>query len=153
VQGDLVPRDAAEPQPERAAGGVVAPRRPGGGEEGLLDDVGDVGRARPAGARDRLPDRLGVGVVERPPGLRQALPETPGDLVFLGELLTACADAVREEAGGSPEPGTARAISPQGLERACGAIETANRALVAYSPPEAVLLSLFFAFGGLPHGR
>jgi hypothetical protein len=73
--------------------------------------------------------------------------------VFLGELLTACADAVRDEAGGRPELGTARAISPQGLERACGAIETANRALVAYSPPEAVLLSLFFAFGGLPHGQ
>ena len=73
--------------------------------------------------------------------------------VFLGELLTACADAVRDEAGGSPEPGRARAISSQGLERACGAIETANRALLAYSPPEAVLLSLFFAFGGLPHGQ
>ncbi len=73
--------------------------------------------------------------------------------VFLGELLTACADAVRDEAGRSPGIGKGRAIFSQGLERACGAIETANRALLAYSPPEAVLLSLFFAFGGLPHGQ
>ncbi len=61
--------------------------------------------------------------------------------VFLGELLSACADDVRDSACGA---------SARSFERACGAIETANRALVAYSPTEAVLLSLFLAFGGLP---
>ena len=71
--------------------------------------------------------------------------------VFLGELLSACADAVRD--GITANDAATRSIPARVLERGCGAIETANRAFAAYSPPEAVLLSLFLSFGGLPRGR
>jgi hypothetical protein len=74
--------------------------------------------------------------------------------VFLADLLSACADAVRGcvAADAIAEPSAIR-LPVQGLERACVAIETAHRALLAYSPAEAVLLSLFFAFGGRSHGQ
>jgi DNA-binding transcriptional ArsR family regulator len=64
--------------------------------------------------------------------------------VFLGELLSACAGEIRD---------SARGAGAASFERACSAIETANRALLAYSPPEAVLVSLFLAFGGLPRAQ
>jgi hypothetical protein len=73
--------------------------------------------------------------------------------VFLGELLSACADDVRGCAADGAAPAQSSGLSTGRLERACSAIETANRALLAYSPPEAVLLSLFLAFGGLPHAQ
>jgi hypothetical protein len=67
--------------------------------------------------------------------------------VFLAEWLAACADALRDGLVGEP------AATIPWLERACGAIEDANRALWAYAPTEAVLAALVFAFGGLPRGR
>jgi hypothetical protein len=74
--------------------------------------------------------------------------------VFLGELLSACADAVRGGiAAGAEDTSSAGALSGDALRRGCSAIEEANRALAAYSPTEAVLLSLFLRFGGLPRGR
>ena len=100
--------------------------------------------------------------------------------VFLTDLLSACADEVRgcvaadandaasaphgggratdrrpaaDAVAGQPSAVRAREVPLQGFERACIAIETTNRALLAYSPPEAVLLSLFFAFGGRSHDQ
>lgn len=74
--------------------------------------------------------------------------------VFLVEFLAACGDAARVHPGAEDAPAPkGRVLSARGLERACEACETANRALLAYSPPEAVLLSLFLACGGLPRAH
>ncbi len=83
-------------------------------------------------ATQRDPDLLSIGV------LTLAAQERATLFVFLSELLAACGDAVRDRVAG-------RSAAP--LERGCTAIETANRALLAYSPTEAVLLSLALAFG------
>jgi hypothetical protein len=39
------------------------------------------------------------------------------------------------------------------LERTCAAVDRAHRALYAFAPTEGVLLSLFFAVGGLVHAE
>ncbi len=67
--------------------------------------------------------------------------------VFLTDLLSACADAIRE---GAPR-GASKDLPEEALERACIAIEATNRALLAYAPPEAAVLRLFFAFGRRSH--
>lgn len=73
--------------------------------------------------------------------------------LFLQELLAASFDLLRkaiaaEEAG---EPaGPLRRID---LERTCAAVDRAHRALYAFAPTEGVLLSLFFAVGGLVHAE
>jgi hypothetical protein len=100
-----------------------------------------------ARAATRDPELLTSGVLALAGQERSTL------FVFLTDLLSACADAIRgsvaaDAVAGKPNATRARQLPLQGLERACVAIETANRALLAYSPPEAVLLSLFFAFGG-----
>jgi len=94
--------------------------------------------AERAHARD--PELLSTGT------LTLAAQERSTLFVFLGEFLAACADAVRDS---TTQPvAAASAIPVRALERACTAIETANRALLAYTASEAVLLSLFFALGG-----
>ena len=127
-----------------------------------------------ARATDRDPELLTSGVLALAGQERSTL------FVFLTDLLSACADAVRgciaadaSDAASAPRGGgratdrrpaaaavagkpsavRARELPLRGLERACVAIEATNRALLAYSPPEAVLLSLFFAFGGRSHDQ
>lgn len=99
-----------------------------------------------AGRAARLePDILTGGVAALAAQERATL------FVFLTEFLAACADTVRDSiAAGDSAAGSLPAAA---LERACASCETANRALLAYSPIEAVLLSLFFACGGLPRGQ
>ncbi len=92
-------------------------------------------------AHDLDPETLAVGVAAL------AAQERPTLFVFLAEWLAACADTLRDGVLGEP------ATTTPWLERACVAIEDANRALWAYAPTEAVLTALVFAFGGLPHGR
>jgi hypothetical protein len=91
-----------------------------------------------ARATTRDPELLTSGVLALAGQERSTL------FVFLTDFLSACGDEVRQQVAN----GTAANVPTKSLERACVAIETANRALLAYSPPEAVLLSLFFAFGG-----
>jgi hypothetical protein len=91
-----------------------------------------------ARATDRDPELLTSGVLALAGQERSTL------FVFLTDLLSACADEVRQQVAN----GTAANVPTKSLERACVAIEATNRALLAYSPAEAVLLSLFFAFGG-----
>jgi hypothetical protein len=124
-------------------------------------DAGPIDRrealvAFAARAHARDPELLSTGVLALAGQERATL------FVFLGELLSSCADAVRDAAfdaraidttGPAAVPGKSQALPLQGpslrsLARACTAVETANRALLAYTPPEAVLLSLFLAFGG-----
>ncbi|MCX6099337.1 MAG: hypothetical protein NTX69_04915 [Candidatus Bipolaricaulota bacterium] len=127
-----------------------------------------------ARATARDPELLTSGVLALAGQERSTL------FVFLTDLLSACADTIRgsvaadaNDAASAPRGGgratdgrpaadavagklsaiRARELPLQGLERACVAIETANRALLAYSPAEAVLLSLFFAFGGRSHDQ
>jgi hypothetical protein len=105
-----------------------------------------------ARATARDPELLTSGVLALAGQERSTL------FVFLTDLLAACADAIRGSVAADAVAGKlsairARELPSQGLERACVAIETANRALLAYSPAEAVLLSLFFAFGGRSHDQ
>ncbi|MDD5219545.1 MAG: hypothetical protein PHV11_03115 [Candidatus Bipolaricaulis sp.] len=73
-------------------------------------------------------------------------------VLFLQEMLTAAFDLLREAL-------TARETAPPGalgrdaLERTCAAVDRAHRALYAFAPTEGVLLSLFFAIGGLVHAE
>lgn len=127
-------------------------------------------RSASAGAADLVAACLDAGPIERREALLElavraaaldpealttavatlAAQERATVFVFLSELLSACADAVRASFTDDSAPPMRQALSTVVLERGCTAIEAANRALVAYSPPEAVLLSLFLAFGGLP---
>jgi hypothetical protein len=105
-----------------------------------------------ARASDRDPELLTSGVLTLAGQERSTL------FVFLADLLSACADAIRgsvaaDAVAGKPSAVRARELPLRALERACVAIEATNRALLAYSPPEAVLLSLFFAFGGRSHDQ
>jgi hypothetical protein len=105
-----------------------------------------------ARASDRDPELLTSGVLALAGQERSTL------FVFLADLLSACADAIRgsvaaDAVAGKPSAVRARELPLRALERACVAIEATNRALLAYSPPEAVLLSLFFAFGGRSHDQ
>jgi hypothetical protein len=105
-----------------------------------------------ARATDRDPELLTSGVLALAGQERSTL------FVFLTDLLSACADAIRGRVGDDPVAAKASAVRAReiplrGLERACVAIEASSRALLAYSPPEAVLLSLFFAFGGRSHDQ
>jgi hypothetical protein len=105
-----------------------------------------------ARATTRDPELLTSGVLALAGQERSTL------FVFLTDLLSACADTIRDSVAadavaGKPSAVRARELPLQGLERACIAIEATNRALLAYSPPEAVLLSLFFAFGGRSHDQ
>lgn len=73
--------------------------------------------------------------------------------LFLQELLAASFDLLREaiaaEEAGEPA-GPLRRID---LERTCAAVDRAHRALHVFAPAEGVLLSLFFAAGGLIHAE
>ncbi len=101
--------------------------------------------AERAAARD--PELLTTGVSSL------AGQERATSFVFLGELLAACADALRERvAAGAEAPPRSGALSAGQLARACTRIESANRALLAYAPTEGVLVSLFLAFGGEHRG-
>lgn len=95
------------------------------------------------------PELLSLGVATLAAQERSTL------FLFLTELQAACGDVLRGPAGSddASEAGGATDARFAMLERACAACETANRALLAYSPVEAVFLSLFLAFGGLPNAR
>lgn len=69
-----------------------------------------------------------------------AAEERPAVVLFLGDLLSTCADALRGR--------YAAALPLPRVERACAAVDRSHRALAAYAPPEAVLLSLFLSLGG-----
>jgi hypothetical protein len=92
-------------------------------------------------AARRSPDLLTDGV--------RCLASQSREVLFalLGDLLLASFDLVRNverEAGGDGTQRVARL--------ACRAIEAAYRALSVYSPPEAVLVTLFLSIGGVSDG-
>lgn len=73
-------------------------------------------------------------------------------VLFLQEMLTTTFDLLRETltAGETAAPAT---LGRDALERTCVAVDGAHRALYAFAPSEAVLLSLFFTIGGLVHAE
>jgi len=91
----------------------------------------------------RDPDLLTAGVRFFAQQSREAL------FTFLHDLLDAAFERVRET---ESEPDATPADAARD-RLACRAIETAYRALSVYSPPEAVLLSLFLSIGGAADGR
>lgn len=85
-------------------------------------------------AARRDPGLLTVGV------RALAAEERPAIILFLGDLLSTCADLLRSD--------RATALPLRWVERACAAVDRSHRALAAYAPPESVLLSLFLSLGG-----
>ena len=94
-------------------------------------------------ALSRDPEMLTAGVRFLAQQSREVL------FTFLHDLLDAAFERVRAS---ESKPDSMHAdAAPDRL--ACRAIETAYRALSVYSPPEAVLLSLFLSIGGVADGR
>ncbi|MEN6368262.1 MAG: hypothetical protein ABFD77_01015 [Thermotogota bacterium] len=73
--------------------------------------------------------------------------------LFLQELLGASFDRLREAIAAAARGEPAAALGTDVLERTCLAVDRAHRALYAFAPTEGVLLSLFFAIGGVVHAE
>jgi hypothetical protein len=74
-------------------------------------------------------------------------------VLFLQELLAASFDLLRETIAAEEAGEPAGPLRRNDLERTCAAVDRAHRALYAFAPTEGVLLSLFFAVGGLVHAE